>query len=133
MKYTFEHNGKQKTVNIDDEWLNKRRTVDRMSVSEAIELWLFDHDYIGNAEADALTRKAESAGVAHDVSRKPRKAPERKPDDVKRDLVQTLFTAIERYAGAAQVQITNPERMIAFSLGEDNYEITLTRKRKPKA
>ena len=31
------------------------------------------------------------------------------------------------------VEITNKERMIAFKCGENNYEITLTQKRKPKS
>ena len=30
------------------------------------------------------------------------------------------------------VEITNKERMIAFKIGEDNFEITLIQKRKPK-
>ena len=31
------------------------------------------------------------------------------------------------------VEITNAERMIAFSIGDEKYEITLIQKRKPKA
>lgn len=33
---------------------------------------------------------------------------------------------------AENVSITNPERMIAFSIGGENFELTLTQKRKPK-
>lgn len=33
----------------------------------------------------------------------------------------------------AQVEITNKERQIKFSVGEDNFELTLVQKRKPKA
>ena len=31
------------------------------------------------------------------------------------------------------VEITNKERQIAFQIGENNYELTLVQKRKPKS
>ena len=38
----------------------------------------------------------------------------------------------EAYAEVKNVQVTNIERIIAFSIGDDNYELTLSKKRKPK-
>lgn len=136
MKYTFEHNGKQKTVTIEDEWLLKTKSSLKLSTKEAIELWMFDHDYVGNEEADALTEKAKAsgAGVRAKGSTK-RKAPTRKPDETKRALIAYLKECVE---GAEDididnVEVTNIERVIAFSIGDDKYELTLSKKRKPKA
>ena len=133
MKYTFEYKGKQKTIDIPQEYIDQqKRSLGRnTTIKEIIDLYLFDNGYEGNAEADALTAKA--GNIKHDVDRKPRKKPERKPDEVKRALIEALFECVQGYAGVRDPQVTNIERMIAFSLGEDNYEITLSKKRKPKA
>ena len=53
----------------------------------------------------------------------------RKENPLKREIIQKIFKAIQEYSNA---EITNPERMIAFSAEDENFEITLTQKRKPK-
>ena len=82
-----------------------------------------------------LTEKAKSNGInnAGKVSSGKRKAPTRKPDLVKRMLIEGLSKYMsEAYAEVKNVQVTNIERIIAFSIGDDNYELTLSKKRKPK-
>ena len=47
----------------------------------------------------------------------------------------TLITEISQFLtenGYENVQITNKERQIAFTIGENAYELTLVQKRKPK-
>lgn len=54
----------------------------------------------------------------------------RKENLTKRELIQLLFEALKSHF--EQVEITNPERIIALSIKEDKFEITLSQKRKPK-
>jgi len=132
MRYTFEYNGKQKTIEIDDAWLKNQKVNLKLSTKEAIELWLFDHDYAESAEANALTQKAMGAGAGVKGERKPRKAPERKPDEAKRAIIAGLAEYIGQYPEVRDPRVLNIERIISFSLGDDTYELTLSKKRKPK-
>lgn len=135
MKYTFtKADGAQKTVEIADDWIAKTRRALNISSSEAINLWLCDNGYITDDEQEALNQKATAANAGMRVQSKERKKPTRKPDDLKRMLIAGLAKHMaEAYDGVRNVEVTNIERMIAFAIGDDQYEITLTKKRKPKA
>lgn len=137
MKYTFtKTDGTKKTVEIADEWIAKTRRALGISSHEAIQMWLCDNDYITNEEQEELNQKAGSAGMR--VQAKERKKPARKPDEAKRAIIQYLYDCMNA-AGSSQswtadnINIANVERIIAFSLGDDQYEITLSKKRKPKS
>lgn len=147
MKYTFTaDNGKEKTVSIPDGYIRTNKKNLGLTTKEAIELWLFDNDYIDNAEADALTQKAKGAAAsAGKVGGTPkRKAPARKPDYTKRTLIFEIKNSLEGLvlnvegAGSgstevSNISIPNLERVVRFELGDDTYELTLSKKRKPKA
>ena len=133
MKHTVQlENGKSKVVDIPDQWLSAQRSNLGITMREAIDLWLFDHDYTSNEEAEKLTAKAGNGGMRVQGEKKPRKAPTRKPDDIKRAVIAALGEFIAQQDGVKNVSVTNIERVIAFSIGEDNYELTLSKKRKPK-
>lgn len=59
---------------------------------------------------------------------------ERKSNPTKAGIIAEIATfLIENSEFATEnVEITNKERMIAFKIGEERYEITLIQKRKPK-
>ena len=63
---------------------------------------------------------------------------ERKPDFVKRELIDTIAHNIDRAwledwsLEVGQVRIVNPEKEVTFKVGEDLYSVTLTKHRKPK-
>ena len=144
MKYTFTtNNGKEKTVSIPDDYIRTNKKNLGLTTKEAIELWLFDNDYIENAEADALTQKAKGANVRVGGTSK-RKTPVRKPDYTKRTLISEIKNSLEGLvldvedAGSgstevSNISIPNLERVVRFELGDDTYELTLSKKRKPKA
>lgn len=138
MKYTFtDDNGKSRTVNISDEVFAQGKK-EGLSSKETIMRYLSDEGYVVDPEVARLTQKAKQNDVNSAQVRKEgnaRKPPVRKPDEVKRALVQYLFDALTsapdlKIEGAA---VTNIERMISFAIGEDHYELTLSKKRKPKA
>ena len=55
---------------------------------------------------------------------------ERKPDDEKREIINTLFNAIVDFGGMPT--IINPEREFTFTLNETTYRITLAKPREKK-
>ena len=123
-----------KNVNIPESVIEAgmREGLDR---AEIVERFLSDEGYKVDPVVAELTEKAKAAGVGAKATgeRKERKAPVRKPDEAKRAVIAALADYIaEGSTGATDVNVTNIERMIAFTLAGDNYELTLTKKRKPK-
>lgn len=59
---------------------------------------------------------------------------ERKANPTKAGIIAEIATFLTENSEFAteNVEITNKERMIAFKIGDERYEITLTQKRKPK-
>ena len=134
MKYTFTTaEGQEKTVNIKDEVLAQGKR-EGLSMRETIERFLSDEGYIVDPTVTELTNKAKANGInnAGKTSSGKRKAPTRKPDETKRMLIRNLEGFVSSLGMCENVQVTNIERIIAFSIGDDNYEITLSKKRKPK-
>ncbi len=133
MKYTFiNETGKQQTVNIPDEVFAQGKR-ERLSNAQIIERYLSDEGYMVNEVVRELSSKAKAGGVKADADRKPRKAPVRKPDEVKRAMIAALAEFVKSQANVENLEVTNVERMIAFSMGDDNFELVLQKKRKPKA
>ena len=59
---------------------------------------------------------------------------ERKKNATKQGIIEELAKFLSEQSDIAyeNVVVTNAERQIAFSIGEDNFELTLVQKRKPK-
>lgn len=134
MKYTFTTaEGSEKTVNISEEVLAQGKR-EGLNMRETIDRFLSDEGYIVDETVASLTAKAKANGVnnAGKTSSGKRKPPTRKPDETKRALIVALNDFMCDYAGATDVTVTNIERIIAFSIGDNKYELTLSKKRKPK-
>ncbi len=54
---------------------------------------------------------------------------ERKADTTKEGVIQAIYDFLVE-SGYQNCEITNKSKLIAFSIGEDNYEFNLIRKRK---
>lgn len=124
MKYTlpksYANAGLQ--VNIPESTLKQYRS-ESGSTKAAVDKWLYENGHMEKVEYEASVEKTEA--------KKPAKR-EFKVDQEKSEIVKYLAACLEEYENAAHVEITNPNRMIAFSLGNSNYEITLVRKKQPK-
>lgn len=128
MKYTFaDKDGKQRTVNIPDDDIRRAKSAYGLSNKEAIDMWLVDEGYLENPVVEELNAKAKANGAGN--IKKSRKV-NRKEDPVKRALIVSLFDFITLYDGVEVSQIINPERIVSFTIGDDTYEITLSKKRK---
>lgn len=126
--------------------LNDKNIADYMkrnkcSREEAIELINYDnaiesgegaeYDLTAEQEANvkAMTRKVEHAKQDGKVKR------ERKPNELKEAIIAELAEFLSEDAqGQAyeDVEITNKSRMIAFSVNDKHFELTLIEKRPPK-
>lgn len=87
MKYIF--NGKE--IEISDAELEKNMEALEITKEEAIEMWLDDHDFVKNEEAEEMTAKAKSV-KRYEKSGEPRKKStrERKVDTDKVDILNLL-------------------------------------------
>ena len=137
MKYTFiTEAGTEKTVNIPDQVFTQGRK-EGLTHRETIDRYLSDEGYIVDPVVAELTQKAKTNGAGVRAKGTERKKPTRKPDETKRLLIQMFKDAlyenvIEEFT-ISNIEVTNIERIIAFQIGEDKYELTLSKKRKPKA
>lgn len=130
MRYNYEG----KNINIPDEYIEKNMRNLGISRQECVEMYLSDEGFITNDEIIAMSEKAKTAGAGAKATgeKAKRKPPVRQPDEVKRAMVAALAEFISGQDGVTNAEVTNIERMIAFELGGDKFEITLTKKRKPK-
>lgn len=97
-----------------------------------------EDDYKLTPEQEKVSKKARNIGT--------RKTPtvykldntggkrSRKEDAIKGGLIAELFKFLSENSEFAikDCEIVNKERMISFSIGTDRFEVTLTRKQKPK-
>jgi hypothetical protein len=99
----------------------------------AIDDWRIDHgdrcEWEPTVEEEKAMRKATKVVGERKKSATPVKR-ERKEDAVKQELIALLAEALGAYG--EDVVVTNKERMIAFKVGEDSFEVMLTKKRKAK-
>lgn len=65
--------------------------------------------------------------------KKERKPRERKVDEVKVNFIGKLYDYLFEDLAVDAPKIVKPEKEITFRIGEDDYSLTLTKHRKPKA
>lgn len=99
----------------------------------AIDDWRIDHgdrcEWEPTVEEEKAMRKATKVVGERKKSATPVKR-ERKEDAVKQELIALLAEALGAYG--EDVVVTNKERMIAFNVGDESFEVMLTKKRKAK-
>lgn len=105
-----------------------------ISLADAEQLYEDDKaDFIGE-EAEEITKKAKEVSrtihQAHEFVRKPKVERVRKENPEKAMIISRLAETIEKIG--KNTQVTNTEKYITFSIGENNYELNLVCKRKPK-
>ena len=136
--YTPYRLANDKVVNIPNAEINKLMAVCK-SRAEAVELWLFDHEYTENEEADALTAKAKENRITatiHQAKAEYKQKTQRervvKEDKVKEDIIQAVADMLPTL-NAENVVIEKKGKLITFTVGEDKFKFDLIRQRPPKA
>ena len=124
-----------KVVNVPNAEVSKLQAALKISRSEAVELWLFDNDYIDNPEADELTAKAKENKVSHNARAEVKQKTQRerviKEDKVKEDIVQAVADLLPTL-NAENVVIEKKGKLITFTVGADKFKLDLIRQRPPK-
>lgn len=117
LKNTFtDKDGVERTVVIPAEvFRNARRN--KISNKVAINNYLAEQGYLDQTVA-------EEVATADAQKRKPRT---RKPNEVKRQIIDQIASTMTAQYGA--VEVTNPERQLHFEIDGKTYEITLVQKR----
>lgn len=125
-----------KVVNVPNAEVSKLQVALKISRSEAVEVWLYDHDYIDCPEADELTAKAKENKVLHKAKAEnaPKTQRERvvKEDKVKEDIIQAVADMLPKL-NAENVVIEKKGKLITFIVGEDKFKFDLIRQRPPKS
>lgn len=104
----------------------------QISREEAEQLFEDDkEDYIGE-QGEEMSQKAKALHRYEKAEGKQKTQKERtkKENPTKKMIIENLFALLETISDCAKV--TNEERQIAFSIGENDYEVTLVQKRKSK-
>ena len=121
--------------NIPDDVIDSY--VDKLgcSIAEACDAWLYDNGKADSAEADAMTKKAQFAGVGKivdaDYKKTERKPKKRKVNVEKRELIKMLAEACAYYnQGPFEYYIDNPERNIQITYKGKSYTVNLVEHRK---
>ena len=105
------------------ELINEDKEVDRMK----------DKDVDNDLSAEHKKIKKQCTNVKKGVNAYGKATTrELKPDENKRAIIKVLEQALVDSGIATNVEITNIQKMIAFSIGSENFEIDLKRKRAKK-
>lgn len=110
---------------------------------EAEEIFKYDQA-VEHDEKTVYDLTAEQQKIAQTYTRTgTRKTPtvytftkrERKPNATKGGIIAELAQFLQEHSefSVSDVQITNKERQIAFTIGTERFELTLVQKRKPKS
>ena len=115
------------------------RIVKGLGVSEddACWIWCEDNGKIDNNEQNELDKKAKDNRITATIHQaraentKERKKVERKPDQVKDSLVESLKAFLIEQ-GFENVAITKVGKLVEFDCGGEHFKLDLIRQRPPK-
>ena len=124
--------------NIPNEELDKLMDKLDISLAEACELYLSDHEIVEDETVEELTKKAQKNRVTttiHDAKgeKKERKAREKKENPLKKDIILALFEGLNGYFGHnGEIFIRNDEKYIDISFEGREFTVNLVEHRKKK-
>lgn len=127
-----------KVVQVPNAEVNKLQSQLKITRSEAVDLWLFDNDYIENEEEQALTAKAKENRITatiHEARAEYKQKTQRervvKEDKVKEGIIQAIADLLPSL-DATDVNIEKKGKLITFKVGADTFKVDLIRQRPPK-
>ncbi len=129
---------KYKTYTIPDNEIDALVDALDISINEACEMWLSDHDMIENETVEELTKKATKnrvTGTIHGAKgeKKERKAREKKENPLKKEIIQAILKGIaENISTDGEIIVTNDEKYIDFNVNDREFTVNLVEHRKNK-
>lgn len=129
---------KYKEYNIPDKEIDALVDNLDISIAEACEIWLSDHDIIKNETVEELTNLAIKNRITATIhsakgEKKERKPREKKENPLKKEIIKAIYeNLVHLYEGMAEVKITNDEKYIDFNFDNREFTINLVEHRKKK-
>ena len=111
---------KYKNFNIPDDAIDNLMDKLDISIVDACEMYLSDHDLVENETVEELTKKANKNRVTatiHDAKgeKKERKPREKKENPLKKEIIQAIYSVIaDEITSSAHVFVRNDEKYIDF-------------------
>lgn len=137
MKYTIEN----KTYNIPNEEIDKLTEALDISIAEACEMYLSDHDLIVNETVEELTKTATKNRVTATIhsakgEKKERKPREKKENLLKKEIISAIHYILSNNNNLNftidKITVTNDEKYIDFTSNDREFTINLVEHRKKK-
>ncbi|MDD4849005.1 MAG: hypothetical protein PHR53_09645 [Bacteroidales bacterium] len=135
----------------DQLWLNETMRKLDCTLDEALDIWAEDNAIDRGEKTDFdLTPEQQKNVKQYIKAKKPpcysmenaaKKRAPRKPNDEKRDIINKISGSMYSFHQydegtpaefVENIEIVNAEREITFTIGENEYSLTLTCHRKPK-
>ena len=129
---------KYKNFNIPDEEIDKLMDNLDISLEEACETYLFDHDMVESKEVEEMSQKASKNRITATIhgakgEKKERKPREKKENPLKKSIIQVINDAFyDCDLVFDNISIRNDEKYIDFTVGDRNFTINLVEHRKKK-
>ena len=129
---------KYKGYEIPNKEIDKMMDTLDISLEEACEVYLFDHDLTENEEVEEITKKATKNRITSTIhgakgEKRERKPREKKENALKKEIIQAIYTVIaNEITSSANTFIRNDEKYIDFTLGDREFTINLVEHRKKK-
>lgn len=131
---------------IPDEEIDKLMDGLDISIAEACETYLCDHDIIADDTVEELTTKAQKNRVTATIhsakgEKKERKAREKKENPLKKEIIKAIYCGLDRYfsvgyedlCDSSQIIVTNDEKYVDLILADRHFTINLVEHRKKKS
>lgn len=107
----------------------------KISVFEAIEMWLEDNDYLVNEEQEKLDQEAKGKVKLVATNEKPKKKTQKerviKENPLKEQIIEILANALKNLE-VDNLNIENKGKLITFSYKNEDFKVDLVQKRKKK-
>lgn len=127
-----------KVVKVATEWVNRSMKALNTDIEDVLLMWLEDNEYLDNEEQNELDQKAKdnkSNKIVKAKSNEPKKKTQkervRKENPTKEKIISEIAKILPEFA--TNVNVENAGKIITFSIGNDDFKLDLTQKRKKKA
>ena len=133
----YEINGKK--IRIPDGDILRLKSTMKISAEEAVKIWLEDEGILHNEEQENLCKKAKDSGIMRTIHGASAKTAEttptqrervKKENPTKGKIIAEIAKLLIEFAN--NVNVTNPEKLIEFTMNGNDYKLDLTQKRKKK-
>lgn len=132
-----------KNFNIPDEEIDKLMDNLDISLEEACETYLFDHDMIESKEVEEMSQKASKNRITATIhqargtdTKKDTKNRKRKENPLKKEIISDIFEFLQNKLIEKEnfscINVTNNEKFIDFTINNRNFTINLIEHRSKK-